>query len=307
MPGPVPGILLLTFRLKWPGPGPAMTAFRTPPMLIAHLTDLHIRPRGKPAYRVSETNALTERAIDAVAALRPRPDLVVITGDLTDCGLPEEYALLEAMLRRLPMPVLLVPGNHDRRETLLAGLSFDPRSTHEDGFVQFCADLGPMRLIGLDTLLPGQSAGALCGTRLAFLDKALTEARGRPVAIFMHHPPFDCGIRHMDAIRLLEGAEEFAAIVARHPNVERILCGHHHRPIVTRFAGTLAQIAPSVTHQVTLDLTEEGAATFHMEPPAYLLHSYDPVAGFVSHTAYVERYPGPYPFVLDADYPGAHA
>lgn len=66
MPGPVPGILLLTFRLKWPGPGPAMTAFRTPPMLIAHLTDLHIRPRGKPAYRVSETNALTERAIDAI-------------------------------------------------------------------------------------------------------------------------------------------------------------------------------------------------------------------------------------------------
>ena len=110
----------------------------------------------------------------------------------------------------------------------------------------------------------------------------------------------------MDAIRLLDGAQAFAAIVARHPNVERILCGHHHRPIVTRFAGTIAQIAPSVTHAVTLDLAEVSDSTFHMEPPAYLLHSVRPGTGLVTHTAHVERFPGPYPFVLDADYPGGH-
>jgi 3',5'-cyclic AMP phosphodiesterase CpdA len=275
-------------------------------MLIAHITDLHIRPRGKPAYRASETNMLTERALDAVAALRPRPDVLVITGDLTDCGLPEEYELLQGMLSRLDMPVLMVPGNHDRRENLLAGLSLDPHTVRDSGFVQFVADLGPMRLIGLDTLVPGQSAGGLCEARLALLDRALDGSNGKPVAIFMHHPPFACGIAHMDAIRLLEGAEAFAAIVARHPNIERIVCGHHHRPIVTRYAGTIAQIAPSVTHQVTLDLSADGAATFHMEPPAYLLHSFREGAGFVSHTAYVERFPGPFPFVLDADYPGGH-
>ncbi len=275
-------------------------------MLIAHITDLHIRPRGKPAYRVSETNALSERALDAIAALRPCPDLLVITGDLTDCGLAEEYALLREMLARLAMPVLMVPGNHDRRAELVAGLQLDPRTVHESGFVQFVADLPAMRLIGLDTLVPGQSAGGLCEARLAFLDKALEEANGKPVAIFMHHPPFTCGIAHMDSIRLLDGADAFAGIVARHPNIERILCGHHHRPIVTRFAGTIAQIAPSVTHQVTLDLSDDGPATFHMEPAAYLLHSFRDGAGFVSHQAYVERFPGPFPFVLDADYPGAH-
>lgn len=275
-------------------------------MLIAHITDLHIRPRGKPAYRVSETNALSERALDAIAALRPRPDLLVITGDLTDCGLAEEYALLREMLARLAMPVLMVPGNHDRRAELVAGLQLDPRTVQEAGFVQFVADLPAMRLIGLDTLVPGQSAGGLCEARLAFLDKALEEANGKPVAIFMHHPPFTCGIAHMDSIRLLDGADAFAGIVARHPNIERILCGHHHRPIVTRFAGTIAQIAPSVTHQVTLDLSDDGPATFHMEPAAYLLHSFRDGAGFVSHQAYVERFPGPFPFVLDADYPGAH-
>jgi 3',5'-cyclic AMP phosphodiesterase CpdA len=275
-------------------------------MLIAHITDLHIRPSGKPAYRASETNMLTERALDAVAALRPRPDVAIITGDLTDCGLPEEYSLLQQLLSRLDMPVLMVPGNHDRRDNLIAGLSLDPRTVLDSGFVQFVADLGPMRLIGLDTLVPGQSSGALCEARLGFLQKALADADGKPVAIFMHHPPFICGIAHMDAIRLLDGADEFAAIVARHPNIERIVCGHHHRPIVTRFAGTIAQVAPSVTHQVTLDLTADGAATFHMEPAAYLLHSFRESAGFVTHMAYVERFPGPFPFVLDADYPGAH-
>lgn len=276
-------------------------------MLIAHITDLHIRPRGKPAYRVSETNALTERALDAVAALRPRPDVLVITGDLTDCGLPEEYAYLQSLLARLDLPVLVVPGNHDRRETLISGLKLAAQTVLDDGFVQFVADLGALRLIGLDTLVPGQSAGALCGKRLAFLEKALDEANGKPVAIFMHHPPFDCGIVHMDNIRLIDGAAEFAEIVGRHPNIERVLCGHHHRPIQVRFSGTIAQIAPSVTHQVTLDLAPEGAATFHMEPPAYHLHSYRSDIGLVSHTAYVERFPGPYPFVLDADYPGSHA
>jgi 3',5'-cyclic AMP phosphodiesterase CpdA len=273
-------------------------------MLIAQITDLHIRPLGKPAYRVSETNTLSERALDAVAALKQRPDLVVITGDLTDCGLPEEYAVLRGLLARLDLPVLVVPGNHDRRETLIEGLALDARQVLDHGFVQFVADLDGVRAIGLDTLLPGHSAGALCGRRLAFLERALAEAEGRPTLIFMHHPPFDCGIRHMDAIRLLDGADAFAALIARHPNVERIVCGHHHRPIVTRFAGTLAQIAPAVTHQVTLDLSEESPSTFHMEPPAYLLHRWSMPGGLVTHQAYVERFPGPFPFVLDADYPG---
>ncbi|MGH7153571.1 MAG: metallophosphoesterase, partial [Acetobacteraceae bacterium] len=68
-------------------------------MLIAQLTDLHVRPVGKAANRVVETNMLTERALRAVAAFVPRPDVVLITGDLTECGLDEEYANLARMLR----------------------------------------------------------------------------------------------------------------------------------------------------------------------------------------------------------------
>ncbi len=269
-------------------------------MLIAQISDLHIRPRGKPAYRVSETNMLVARALAALRALTPAPDLVVITGDLTDWGLPEEYALLRQLLAVLPMPVLMIPGNHDRRAELLDAFS---GAADGHGFIGFVHDAGPLRLIGLDTLVPGASHGALCGDRLAALEHALAGRADTPTMIFMHHPPFDCGIAHMDRIALTEGREAFLRIVAANPQIERVLCGHHHRPIQTRLAGTLVQIAPSVAHQVTLDLGPDGEGSMTMEPPAFLLHRWADGA-LVTHQAYVEAYPGPFPFVLDADYLG---
>jgi len=266
-------------------------------MLIAQITDLHVRPRGLPANRVVETNMMTERAIDAVIALRPRPDVVLITGDLVDCGLVEEYEQLKIMLRRLDIPFFVIPGNHDRRENLRRVLADYRGVTEDPEFVQFVVDDYPVRLIGLDTLVPGKGEGALCARRLAFLERALAREREKPTVIFMHHPPFDCGIAHMDRIRLLEGAERLAEIVRPHRNVERILCGHHHRAIETRFAGTIASISPGVAHQVTFDITEDGPASLVLEPPAYQLHRYRPETGIVSHTVYVESYPGPFPFL----------
>ncbi|MFE1602390.1 phosphodiesterase [Methylobacterium sp. ID0610] len=273
-------------------------------MLIAQITDLHVRPRGLPAYRVSETTMLAERAIDALIALQPRPDVVLVTGDLADCGLSEEYALLRGLLGRLPIPVFVVPGNHDRREALRAGLPAAWLPEAAEDFVQYVVEDWPVRLIALDTLVPGASHGALCERRLAFLEEALATGGDRPTVVFMHHPPFACGMEDMDRIRLLDGEARFRAIIDGHRNVERILCGHHHRPIQVRYAGTIAQVAPGVTHQVALDLTSGRESGLVLEPPAFQLHRYAPETGLVSHMAYVERYPGPFPFVLDADYPG---
>lgn len=273
-------------------------------MLIAQITDLHVRPPGKPAYRVSETNMMVERAVDALMALRRRPDVVLVTGDMTDCGLPEEYRELRHILTRLAIPTYMVPGNHDRREGFREAFPDHPAMEGDPAFVQFVIDDQPVRFIGLDTVVPGASEGALCERRLGFLEDALDRDTTRPTIIFMHHPPFDCGYRHMDRIRLVEGAERLAAIVARYRNVERILCGHHHRPVHTRFAGTVASIAPSVTHQVALDTNEDHGGALVLEPPAFELHLHRPGAGIVSHMVYVERFPGPFPFVLDGDYPG---
>ena len=273
-------------------------------MLIAHLTDLHIRPHGLPAYRVVETNMFAERAVAALMRLDPLPDVVVISGDLADNGLIAEYEVLKRLLDRLAMPVWLVPGNHDRRENLKTVLAGYPGLAQHDTFAQWTADLGPLRMIGLDTVKPGSGAGALCGQRLAWFADRLAEDPAKPTVVVMHHPPFACGVRLMDQIMLLEGAREFAGIVRANSQIVRILCGHHHRPIQTLFAGTLAQIGPGIAHQVVLDFKDTAEPNFNFEPAAFHLHAWSEAAGLVSHTAYVETAPGPYPFLPDPDYPG---
>ena len=275
-------------------------------MLIAQITDLHLRPSGRAAYRVSETNMFAERAFDALAALRPAPDVVLITGDLTDCGLPEEYEILTGLLARLPMPVYAVPGNHDRREAMRNALRTHMPQGEDNDFIQYVLDRFPIRLIGLDTVVPGKSAGALCSERLAFLDRTLATAPEAPTLIFMHHPPFVTGVDHMDEIRLLEGADEFEKLLGLHPQVKNVLCGHVHRKIVTRIGNAICSIAPSIGHQVAFDFLNGAPGGLVFEPPAFDLHWLRGDAGLISHTVYVERFPGPYPFALDPAYPGAH-
>jgi 3',5'-cyclic AMP phosphodiesterase CpdA len=272
-------------------------------MLIAQISDLHIRPAGQLAYGVAETNVMAEAAIHALLRLRPMPDVVILTGDATDCGLDEEFAILNGLLDRLPMPVYVVPGNHDRREAMRAALG--PRGyLPASGPLDFVVETRPVRLIGLDTLVAGESHGALAEASIAFLEATLAREPTVPTLVFLHHPPFDCGIGHMDRIRLLDGVEAFRTVIARHPQVERVVTGHHHRSVAVRFAGTICQIAPAVTHQVALDLSEESPSCFVLEPPAFLLHHWSDGAGLVTHTAYVNRAPGPFPFVLPEDYPG---
>jgi Icc protein len=85
-------------------------------------------------------------------------------------------------------------------------------------------------------------------------------------------------------------------LIARYPNVERVICGHVHRPMFVRFAGTIACAVPAPAHQVALDLRDDAPSEFVMEPPAYALHRYDPATGMVTHHAYVDAADGPYPF-----------
>ncbi len=273
-------------------------------MLICQITDLHVRPFGMACSRVSETNAMTERALRAIAEFRPTPDVVVITGDLTECGRDDEYDMIAEMLRRiLKMPVYAIPGNHDRRDKFRTKLAYLPGVTSDPHFVQYAVEEHPVRLVMLDSVVPGAGHGLLCEDRLRFLDETLAAQPHKPTIVALHHPPFLCGIGHMDAINL-RNAEAFAAVIARHPQVERILCGHHHRPVVARVAHAIATIAPSVSHQVEMTLDPDDPGAMVLEPPAFQLHRWTPVDGIVSHTVLVEKFPGPFPFITEADYPG---
>ena len=260
-------------------------------MLIAQITDLHMRTPGDKAYGIIDPPRSSARPC-ALNALSPRPDCVLITGDLTDLGRPHEYAQLRAQLQALEMPYFLLPGNHDDRAGLRAAFPTTP--TCKARVRSSSIRSTPIRcLLALDTVVPMKSHGELCGERLAWLEQQLAQQPGRPTLVLMHHPPFLTGIEHMDAIGLF-GAPELERIVSRHPNVERVLCGHLHRTIFQRFGGTIASTCPGTAHQLALELGPRPTAIHHG------------TAGLP--TALVERrpaghaprgdgeYPGPYPF-----------
>lgn len=264
-------------------------------MLLCQISDLHIKTPGALSYRIVDAAAALRACVDHILGLRQRPDAVVVTGDLTDFGRKEEYAHLRELLAPFSMPVYLLPGNHDDREALRAAFPDHAYLRQTSPFIQYAVDVAPLRILALDTTIPLESGGALDEPRLAWLSARLEEARDRPVVILMHHPPFRTGIGHMDEIGLVDAAP-LEAIVRRHPNVERILCGHLHRPIEVRFGGTIASTCPSPAHQVLLDLAPDAQNAFVLEPPGFQLHLWDPGAGLVSHTGVIGRFDGPHPF-----------
>lgn len=262
-------------------------------MLIAQITDLHVKLPGRLAYRIVDTGAFLKRCVAQVLRLDPAPDIVLATGDLTDFGRPEEYGHLRELLAPLKMPVYAIPGNHDERSAFKAAFA-DCAWLPDGEFVQYVVEGYPLRLIALDTVVPLQGGGALCEKRLAWLEARLAEAPDRPTLIFMHHPPFRTGIAHMDEIGLANAAA-FGRIVAHHPQIEKIVCGHVHRSIDTRWCGTAVSICPSPAHQVALDLRPDGPSAFVMEPPGFQLHWWNG-SQLVTHTAFVGEFDGPYPF-----------
>ncbi len=266
--------------------------------LLLQLTDLHILPAGELAYGQIDTAGLLQQTLRAVAALERRPDAAVLTGDLVDNGSAAAYAQLRTLLAPLDMPLYLLPGNHDDRQQLHQAFP-EAAPLNADGFVQYTADIGGLRLIVLDTLVPEASHGALCPRRLSWLSDALEDCRDRPVVIAMHHPPFTTGIDHMDKIGLLEGVSELDALLRRHPQVQRLLCGHMHRPIQCLFGGTLACTLPSTAHQLALDLPDDAPAQWTMEPPGFGLHLLDDQGLMVSHLGTSTPFAGPFPFGTD--------
>ncbi|MEZ5662871.1 MAG: phosphodiesterase [Burkholderiaceae bacterium] len=255
-----------------------MPTSATPDYFI-QLSDPHIVAPGRLLLDTVDTAAFLARAVAAIGARPQPPSHVLITGDLVERGRADEYAHLRSLLAPLPCPYLLMPGNHDSVPNLrqafadhgyLQGTALAPEAA---GFVLYATNIGSRRLLALDTVVPGRPYGALCQTRLDWLDAQLRAHPDQPTVMAMHHPPFATGIRHMDKMGLREGTGELEAIIRRHPQVERILCGHLHRPIVRSFGGTVAMTAPATAHQITLGLAVDDPPTFIFEPPGFHIHT----------------------------------
>lgn len=243
-------------------------------MLLAQLSDLHLC--AKPLQGTVYTGGFLKKAVASVLAFSPRPDAVVLTGDLVERGSVDEYLQLRAALAPLTaaMPVHLQVGNHDDRAALQAVFG-KPAGAADAEFHQYAVEVGAARLVVCDTVEPGHAWGSLCAARLDWLDRTLAQAPDRPTVVAFHHPPFATGIGFMDRLGVRNGASECAAILARHAQVQRVICGHVHRALTVQYAGKIAMTAPSVAHQIPVALDAQAPEAFVFEPPGWLLHRWD--------------------------------
>ncbi|WP_416899603.1 MAG: phosphodiesterase [Minwuia sp.] len=229
-------------------------------------------------------------AVDWIMTLKPKPDAVLATGDLTDHYTESQYARLRNILAPLDMPVYLMVGNHDHRGRLRQAFP-EHGWLGDGGFVHYTVDDLPVRIVALDSQIEGAIEGELCAARLAWLNERLSEAPDKPTIVALHHPPFAGGIDRMDAHALVRGKEELAGIIRRHPQVQRVVAGHVHRPFSAIFGGTLAQTCPSTSHQIALDFVRTDGVAIVDEPPACLLHTWSDAAGLVTHLAHIGKHP----------------
>jgi 3',5'-cyclic-AMP phosphodiesterase len=267
------------------------------PVHIAQISDLHIKPPGSLAYGRVDTASALERCVATLNEFTPRPDLVVISGDLADTPTAEEYDHLKRLLAPLELPFVGIPGNHDSRELMRAAF---PLGSYPfpSGVLNQRVEIGGLDLVLLDSSVPGKPHGELDAPTLQWLDSTLASAPNRPALLFLHHPPFQTGIRHMDRQNLLN-AGELAPIVRRHPRVQLIAAGHVHRATLTMFSGVQATICPAPNHAVDLDLQQLREPSFKVEPPAFHLHTWFPGEGFgsvVTHQVPIGDFDGPHPF-----------
>jgi 3',5'-cyclic AMP phosphodiesterase CpdA len=264
-------------------------------MLIAQISDTHICAEGAKVYGWIDSNAGLARAVETINRLTPRPDIVLASGDLAESGEPAQYAMLRRLLAPLRMPLYVLPGNHDSAEAFRAAFADHPYLPRDGAFLHYAVELGPLRLVALDTRIPGEHDGRLCAERLRWLDAELTAHKGRPTVIVMHHPPVAIGVDWIDRSRCAN-AEGLAEVVGRHPQVERILCGHVHRAMQTRFAGTILATSPSTAYQVALELGHDGEPHLMAgEPPGFLLHRWHGGA-LASHVVPVGEFGAPRPY-----------
>ncbi len=263
-------------------------------MLIAQLSDAHIEGWGQKTFGIAPMAENLARCVRHINALDPQPDLALVTGDITNNGLPDEMARAAAILSELKPPFYVIPGNHDARDTLLAAFPPEACPVESETFVNYVIEGYDVRLIALDSTIPGAPGGEICQERADWLEKKLGEDESRPTILFLHHPPIKFGVIETDIDGFI-GADRLGEIVARHSNIVQILAGHIHLSSFSQWRGVAVSTAPSMGMRLFLDLTLERSA-FILDAPAYHLHLWTPEQRLITHTVRVLESENLHPF-----------
>jgi Icc protein len=235
--------------------------------VLVQLSDPHIGGTWADADPVAGLH----RAVEGVRALRPAPEAVLVTGDLADNRADAEYEQVRELLDSLGLPCFVLPGNHDDRATLRRHFDVPGEG---DAPIHYAVDAGSLRLIALDTQVPGEDHGQLGGDQLAWLDSTLAAAPDAATVLAMHHAPITVGIPAMDALGIVEtDRRALAQVVSRHPQIRRIVTGHLHHWITGELGGRTVTIAPSTYVQLKPDFESNVIQTAPEEPIGFAIHS----------------------------------
>ncbi len=204
-------------------------------MFLAQISDTHFRSQNEKLYGFIDINAGNADVVCQLNALRERPDAVIVSGDIVNCGRPEEYRMARQILGGLDYPLFVIPGNHDDKAHFLEYLRpLCPQLGTDPQNMRYAIDDFATRLLFIDSSLAGESKGWLTSETLNWLEAQLIAGGDKPTAVFMHHPPLPLGNAQMDRIAC-ENGHLLLKLVERFPALVRIFCGHNHSLTLTQY------------------------------------------------------------------------
>jgi len=250
-------------------------------MIIAQISDMHIQEDRRLYKGRFDAAGNLETCIRQLNALKP--DLLLATGDLVNRAGPAKYAFLRELLAACDFPLYLMPGNHDDRSLMR---EFFPKHNYlftENDRLHYKIECDGLNIFMLDSSMPNGDEGNIGADQMAWLESQLALSPEKPAIIALHHPPFATGTRYIDNFFCADGPE-LRQLVARHPNVLRVISGHLHRNIQVNYAHTIGSVCPSTAVTFGLAIAPKTPFFYSHEPPGYHLHLWQPGKPIITHT-----------------------
>ncbi|MCP2637776.1 phosphodiesterase [Microbacterium sp. HD4P20] len=248
--------------------------YPAPERILLHLSDTHLRAGGSRLFDTVDGAHRLSRALEAVEASGVRPDALIFTGDLADLGEPAAYQqlrdLVEPLAERLDAQLLWVMGNHDDRGAFRAGLLGELPDTDAIDRVD---ELDGLRVITLDSTVPGRHHGEVTDAQLEWLGDALATPAPLGTVLAMHHPPVPSVLPLAASVELRDQSR--LADVLRGTDVRAIIAGHLHYSTFATFAGIPVSVASSTCYAQDLTVPTGGTRPQDGAQAFNLVHVYD--------------------------------